>query len=103
MKRERLPALYILASARNGTLYVGVTSELCARVFQHRKGQISGFTTRYGVKLLVWFEMHGTMEDAIRREKQIKEWRRAWKIELIGKTNPHWLDLFAELCGREHS
>ncbi|MFO0991013.1 MAG: GIY-YIG nuclease family protein [Hyphomicrobiales bacterium] len=101
MKRERSPAVYILATARNGTLYVGVTSDLCSRVLPHREGQIPGFTKRYGVKLLVWLETHGTMDGAIKREKQIKEWRRAWKIKLIEETNPHWLDLIAETCGPE--
>jgi putative endonuclease len=97
----RSPAIYILASKRNGTLYVGVTSDLCSRVLQHREGTFAGFTKRYGIKMLVWFESHDTMEGAIAREKQIKEWRRARKVELIEKANPNWLDLFVEICGRE--
>ncbi|MBL8894376.1 MAG: GIY-YIG nuclease family protein [Rhizobiales bacterium] len=101
MYERRSPAVYILASRRNGTLYVGVTSDLCNRVLQHREGTVAGFTRRYGVKNLVWFESHDTMDGAITREKQIKEWRRAWKIELVEKTNPNWVDLFAEACGRE--
>ncbi len=96
---EKLPCVYILASQRHGTLYVGVTSDLCARLSQHRLGLVPGFTKRYGVKTLVWFEQHGTMEGAILREKQLKEWKRGWKIELIEKLNPAWRDLFKEICG----
>ena len=98
MRDERQPAVYILASGRNGTLYIGVTSDLCSRIAQHRDGGIAGFTRKYGVKILVWFEHHGTMPDAILREKQLKEWRRAWKLELIERLNPGWRDLFAEAC-----
>jgi putative endonuclease len=99
MRDIRAPAVYILASRRRGTLYTGVTSNLCGRVLQHREGNVAGFTKTYRVTLLVWFESHDMMESAIRREKQLKEWRRAWKVELIEKTNPDWIDLFAELCG----
>ena len=99
MREIRAPAVYILANRRRGTLYVGVTSDLCSRVLQHREGRVAGFTKTYGLKTLVWFENHDMMESAIRREKQIKEWSRVWKIELIEKTNPDWFDLFAELCG----
>lgn len=91
------PCVYILASRRNGTLYIGVTSGLIGRVWQHKNGQGSRFTARYKVLTLVWFEAHDTMENAITREKQIKEWKRAWKIELIEKTNPEWRDLYADL------
>lgn len=87
------PAVYILASRRHGTLDTGVTSNLLARTVQHREGLIPGFTRRYGVKRLVWYEMHETMNAAILREKRIKEWRRAWKIELIEARNEQWDDL----------
>ena len=90
---ERQPAVYILASWRNGTLYIGVTSDLMARIVQHRAGSFGGFTRMYGVKQLVWFEMADTMESAIGREKQLKNWHRAWKIELIEAGNPTWRDL----------
>ena len=82
-----------MASKRNGTLYTGVTSALLGRVWQHREEVTQGFTARHGVKRLVWFEVHETMESAIRREKQIKRWHRQWKIELIEKENPSWRDL----------
>ena len=90
---ERQPAVYILASWRNGTIYIGVTSDLLARIIQHRAGSFGGFTTLYDVKRLVWFEMAATMEGAIGREKQLKNWRRAWKLELIEADNPTWRDL----------
>src|SRR6266545_6907651 len=98
MHEQKVPAVYILASKRYGTLYTGVTSDLCSRIQQHKHDLFPGFTKKYGIKLLVWFEYHGTMEAAITREKNIKEWRRAWKITLIEETNPHWLDLFAQVC-----
>ena len=91
------PTCYLLASHRNGTLYVGVTSNLIQRIDQHREGLIPGFTKDYGVARLVWFEQHGTMELAIMREKRIKKWNRAWKIELIDEANPDWRDLAVEL------
>ncbi len=91
------PCVYILASKRNGTLYVGVTSNLAARVWQHKNGEIAGFTKRYGVAILVWYEMHETMDTAIAREKQIKEWKRAWKLRLIEEINPQWKDLYETL------
>jgi putative endonuclease len=91
------PCVYLLASRRNGTLYVGVTSNLVQRVWQHREGQAEGFTRRYGIKTLVWYELHDTMETAFAREKAIKEWKRAWKLALIEKTNPQWRDLYAEI------
>jgi putative endonuclease len=97
MQREFLPTVYILASQRNGTLYIGVTSNLLQRLHQHRAGLIEGFTKDYGVHRLVWFENGGSMEDAIRREKQIKKWNRQWKLELIEKSNPSWRDLALDL------
>jgi len=95
--RERSPAVYIVASKRNGTLYTGVTSNLPDRIWQHRKGTLEGFSKRYDCKFLVWFEMHETMGSAITREKQIKEWNRAWKLRLIEETNPDWDDLYDSL------
>jgi len=87
------PAVYILASGRNGTLYTGVTSDLIRRVYEHREEIMPGFTSKHGVKRLVWFEQHGTMEQAITREKRIKKWNRAWKLRLIEESNPRWRDL----------
>jgi putative endonuclease len=91
------PAVYIMASGRNGTLYTGVTSDLVRRVAQHRAGVIPGFTLRYGCKRLVWFECHAAMEPAILREKQIKAGSRAKKIALIVAVNPDWRDLYREI------
>jgi len=93
MRDDFQPAVYLLASRRNGTLYAGVTSNLLARVHQHRSGAVRGFTRDYEVKLLVWFELHATMESAIAREKRVKKWNRAWKLELIEAENPEWRDL----------
>jgi len=90
---EREPAVYILTTTFHGTLYTGVTSNLGGRVYQHREGITKGHTARYDIKRLVWFEMHGTMETAIRREKSIKRWLRQWKIALIEAGNPTWRDL----------
>jgi len=87
------PAVYILASKRNGTLYVGVTSNLARRIEAHRSGAVGGFTNKYGIKTLVFFELHADMYEAIQREKRIKKWNRAWKIELIERSNPEWSDL----------
>ena len=87
------PCVYLLASKRNGTLYVGVTSNLLARIHQHRTGAVRGFTREYAVKQLVWFERHATMDSAITREKRIKKWNRAWKLQLIEAENPEWRDL----------
>ena len=98
MLRERQPAVYIMASRRNGTLYVGVTSDLSKRVWQHREGQIDGFTKRYNCKLLVWFELHAAMESAITREKQIKGGSRAKKLALIEAANPDWNDLYPQIA-----
>jgi putative endonuclease len=93
MRPDFSPTLYLLASRRNGTLYAGVTSNLFARIHQHREALVRGFTCDYGVKLLVWFEQHPTMKSAITREKRIKKWNRAWKLELIEADNPDWRDL----------
>jgi putative endonuclease len=87
------PAVYILASKPYGTLYIGVTSNLASRVEAHRSGSVEGFTKQYGVGRLVYFELHETMLDAIQREKRMKKWNRAWKLELIEKENPLWADL----------
>ncbi len=91
--------VYILASARNGTLYVGVTSDLLRRISEHRQSLMPGFTTRYGVSVLVWYEQSADIVTAISREKAIKRWRRDWKLALIETTNPDWLDLWPSLCG----
>ena len=91
--------VYILASKRNGTLYTGVTSDLVKRAWEHREKHIDGFTKEYGVHRLVWYEVHGSADSAIAREKRIKKWRRAWKLALIEKENPHWKDLYEEICG----
>lgn len=91
------PAVYILASGLRGTLYVGVTSALATRVAQHRQDLVEGFTQRYHVHTLVWFELHESMESAILREKAIKAWKRAWKLELIETANPTWRDLYPDI------
>jgi putative endonuclease len=88
------PCVYILASKPHGTLYVGVTSDVSRRVWEHKTGAVAGFTTRYAVDRLVYAEAHASMEEAILREKQLKKWRRAWKIELIERDNPTWRDLY---------
>ncbi len=95
--RIRIPCVYILASKRNGTLYIGVTSNLAERVWQHKNNLAEGFTKRYGIHQLVWYEVHETMESAIRKEKALKKWNRAWKIELIEKNNPTWMDMYDEI------
>ena len=89
--------VYILASQRNGTLYIGSTDALIARVSQHKQEMKPGFTEKYGVDLLVWYEIHDTREGAFHRERQMKKWNRAWKIELIERSNPGWRDLFEDL------
>ncbi|MEX2163111.1 MAG: GIY-YIG nuclease family protein [Sulfuricaulis sp.] len=91
------PCVYILASSRNGTLYVGVTSDLIKRVWEHKNDLVPGFTKRYSVHELVWYELHDSMESAIVREKAIKEWKRRWKLELIEHENPEWKDLYPAL------
>jgi putative endonuclease len=93
----KLPCVYLLASGRNGTLYVGVTSDLIRRVWQHKNDLVEGFTKRYGVHNLVWYEPHETMESAIKREKSIKKWNRKWKLGLVEKSNPQWQDLSKDL------
>jgi putative endonuclease len=93
MTREIAPMVTLMASQRNGTLYLGVTSNLLQRIAQHREGTLGGFTAAHSVKLLVWYEPHATMESAILREKRVKAWRRAWKLDLIETGNPDWRDL----------
>jgi putative endonuclease len=88
------PAVYILAGKRNGTLYVGVTSDLVKRIWEHKNDVVEGFTKRYQVHTLVWYEMHESMESAISQEKRLKRWKRAWKLELIEAANPGWQDLY---------
>jgi putative endonuclease len=90
--------VYILAGARNGTLYVGVTSNLLQRVWQHKEGLVDGFTKKYGIGMLVWYEQHDTAGSAITREKQIKKWNRDWKIQLIEQINPYWNDLYEQIA-----
>ena len=94
---DKEPCVYILASRRNGTLYTGVTSSLKKRVWEHKNDFVEGFTKRYGVHILVWYELHSNMESAITREKAVKEWKRRWKLELIEGMNPDWRDLYYEL------
>jgi putative endonuclease len=91
------PAVYILASQRNGTLYTGVTSDLVQRVWQHKNDSVDGFTKKYGVRTLVYYELHDDMENAIIREKRLKKWNRAWKLRLIEEKNPEWNDLYASI------
>ena len=100
MSIERHPCVYLLASDRNGTLYVGATSNLVARIWEHREHGIHGFTDRYDVTRLVWCEMHDTMEAALVREKRIKKWNRAWKLALIDGLNPSWRDLWSDINGQ---
>ena len=94
----RTPCVYIVASRPNGTLYIGVTSNLPKRVWEHKNDFVKGFTNRYGVHTLVWYEVHESMESAIVREKSLKKWNRAWKLRLIQRDNPKWLDLYDEIC-----
>jgi len=94
---QRHPCVYMLASRRNGTLYIGVTSDLLKRVWQHKNDVVKSFSERYGVHALVWYELHATMESAITREKVLKGWKRAWKIQLIEEMNPQWADLYPTL------
>jgi len=90
---NKQPAVYILASKRNGTFYVGVTLDLVKRIWEHKNNMVEGFTKNYIVHRLVWYELHASMESAIMREKRLKDWKRAWKLELIESKNPDWLDL----------
>ncbi len=94
---SKQPTVYILASRQNGTLYIGVTSDLKKRSWEHKNDLVDGFTKRYGVHRLVYYELHQDMVSAITREKQMKKWDRAWKLELIEKLNPGWTDLWDEL------
>ncbi len=96
-KPPKQPCVYILASKRNGTLYIGVTSSLVQRIWQHKNNEVEGFTKKYQVHRLVYYELHETMESAITREKQMKKWNRDWKIKLIEKENPNWHDLWSDL------
>jgi putative endonuclease len=91
---NKQPAVYILASKRNGTLYIGVTSDLVKRIWEHKSNLVEGFTKRYDVHRLVWYELQETMASAIEREKRMKEWKRVWKLELIERNNPGWRDLY---------
>lgn len=88
------PYVYIMASKRNGTLYIGVTSDLVKRVYQHKSGEVDGFSKEHNAKVLVYYEQHGDMENAIIREKQLKKWERLWKLRLIEEMNPDWEDLY---------
>jgi putative endonuclease len=96
-KPEKQPCVYILASQKNGTLYIGVTSNLVQRVWQHKNNEVEGFTKKYQIHQLVYFEQHETMESAIIREKRLKKWKREWKINLIEKENPEWHDLWSSI------
>ena len=91
---ERQPCVYMMASQRNGTLYIGVTSNLIKRIWEHKTNVVEGFTKKYGIHLLVWYEVHETMGSAIQKEKTLKKWRRKWKIALIESFNPEWKDLY---------
>ena len=91
------PCVYILASEKYGTLYIGVTSDLIKRIWEHKNDLVAGFTKQYGVHTLVWFELHGTMESAISREKALKAWKRDWKSNLIEATNANWRDLYPDV------
>ena len=98
MQGEKQFFVYMLASQRNGTLYTGVTSDLLKRMYEHKEGKEEGFTKKYGVKNLVYFEPHENAEAAITREKRIKEWKRKWKLELIESVNPDWNDLYEDIA-----
>jgi putative endonuclease len=89
--------VYILASRRNGTLYIGMTDNLARRIWEHRSEIVPGFTKKYGIKTLVWYELHESRENAFQRERQLKKWNRAWKLELIERLNPDWRDLTDDL------
>ncbi|MBL4759295.1 MAG: GIY-YIG nuclease family protein [Mariprofundaceae bacterium] len=94
---HKQPCTYILASAKNGTLYIGVTSNLIQRIWQHKNHQVKGFTEKYAVNALVYYEQYEAMDAAITREKQLKNWNRAWKINLIEQNNPNWRDLWQSI------
>ncbi len=95
--------VYMLASKKNGTLYTGMTNDLIRRIFEHKQGMVKGFTQKYGIKTLVWYEQHNDVLEAIKREKNIQAWKRAWKLELIEKSNPDWDDLYEEIAGCQRS
>jgi putative endonuclease len=95
--RSLVAYVYILASRKNGTLYIGVTRDLIRRIYEHKSGTVEGFTKKYKVDQLVWFDNSESIIAAIQREKQLKNWKRAWKIQLIEQTNPHWHDLYPAL------
>ncbi len=97
-KMGKSPCVYVLSSQQNGTLYTSVTGDLIKRIWEHKNHLVEGFSKKYGTDILVYFEMHVTMEVAIMREKQIKKWNRKWKLRLIEKHNPEWNDLFDEIC-----
>lgn len=99
MLMDKQPCIYILASKRNGTLYIGVTTNMIKRVWEHKRHLSQGFTNKYKVHLLVYFEMTDDITTAIKREKQLKKWRRQWKINLIENMNPEWRDLYPEIAG----
>ena len=94
---EKQPCVYLLTNKRNGTLYAGVTSNLPRRIWEHKNKFVDGFTQKYGTDKLVWYELHETMESAIQREKNIKDWNRSWKLKTIEEMNPDWKDLYEEL------
>ena len=96
---QKQPCVYILASKRDGVLYIGVTSNVFDRVAIHKQDLVEGFTRKYGVHMLVYYEMHETMPDVILRETRLKKWHRAWKVRLIQEMNPEWIDLFDEKAG----
>lgn len=95
------PAVYLLCNKPNGTLYIGVTSNLVQRIWQHREGVVEGFTRQYRIKTLVWYELHNTMHGAISREKALKKWNRAWKLRMVEEHNPQWRDLWPEITGQK--
>jgi putative endonuclease len=100
---KKNPAVYILASSRNGTLYIGVTSNLVERIWQHKSDLLEGFTKKYQIHILVYYELLKTMKAAILREKQLKKWNRSWKLKLIEEYNPKWRDLYGELSHNRRS
>lgn len=97
MPRERIPCVYLLCNRSRGTLYIGVTSDLPARIWQHRNDAADGFSNRYQLHTLAWWEVHSTMDSAILREKALKAWKRLWKIQLVESSNPYWRDLSADI------
>lgn len=99
---EKQPAVYIMANRYRGTIYIGVTARLYERVLEHKTGELGGFTAKYGLRTLVWYAHFADMEQAIKRESQMKAWKRDWKIDLIEQRNPHWLDLHEQIEYRLH-